>query len=311
MTEVSDILDAFLRQERLPSDYAESAVRFFVPLARQIAALKSRMPRPLVVGVNGAQGSGKSTLAAFLKKVLEARPGLRVAVLSIDDFYLTKGERQSLAQTVHPLMATRGVPGTHDVGLGIKVIDRLMTAGPEDVTPIPRFDKSMDDRLPEDQWDSFEGRADIVILEGWCVGARSEDDEALATPVNRLEAEEDWQGIWRTYVNRQLETVYPALFSRIDCLVMLKVPDFDCVRRWRLLQEEKLKARVAPGSGPEIMGRGFMDAHALERFIMHYERLTHHILTEMPARADAVLDLDRDHQVIRTTGPLWDEPASG
>jgi len=309
VTQSSDILKAFLRQERLPPEFAESALRFFVPLAQQIAALKSRMSRPILVGVNGAQGSGKSTLAAFLKAMLEARYGLRVAVLSIDDLYLTQGERQRLALSVHPLLATRGVPGTHDVGLGIRVIDRLITAGPGDITPVPRFDKSVDDRLPEDQWDSFEGRADIVILEGWCVGARSEDDAALAAPINRLEAEEDWQGIWRAYVNRQLETVYPALFSRIDCLVMLKVPDFDCVRRWRLLQEEKLKARVArtaPRSGDAVM-----DAHALERFIMHYERLTRHMLTEMPARADAVLDLNRDHQVIRATGPLWHEPQSG
>jgi D-glycerate 3-kinase len=309
VTEVSDILDAFLQQERLPPEYAESAVRFFVPLARHIETLKSRMPRPILVGVNGAQGSGKSTLATFLKRVLEARYGLRVAVLSIDDLYLTQGERRHLAQSVHPLMATRGVPGTHDVDLGIKVIDRLMTAGPEDVTPVPRFDKSMDDRLPEGQWDSFESRADIVILEGWCVGARSEDKTDLDAPINRLEAEEDWQGIWRTYVNRQLETVYPALFSRIDCLVMLKVPDFDCVRRWRLLQEEKLKARVArtaPGAGDAVM-----DPRSLERFIMHYERLTRHILAEMPARADAVLDLGHDHQVIHATGPLWDDPPSG
>jgi len=307
LTPLSDILDTFLKTERLPPDYAKSAGRFFEPLALHIAALKSRMSRPIVVGVNGAQGSGKSTLAAFFKYVLETGHGLRVAVLSIDDLYLTQGERRHLALGVHPLLATRGVPGTHDVDLGIKVIDRLTRAGPGDITPIPRFDKSADERYPEDQWDRFEGGADIVIFEGWCVGARAQDDASLALPVNRLEAEEDWQGIWRAYVNRQLEAVYPPLFSRIDCLVMLKVPDFDSVRRWRLLQEEKLAARVARTAS----GSGIMEPHSLERFIMHYERLTRHMLAEMPARADAVLDLGRDHQVIRATGPLLREPGSG
>jgi pantothenate kinase-related protein Tda10 len=82
-------------------------------LAPLVAAAAAHA-RPLVVGLTGPQGSGKSTLAARLPDLLAAA-GLNAGVLALDDLYLTKAERQRLAADVHPLFATRGVPGTHDV----------------------------------------------------------------------------------------------------------------------------------------------------------------------------------------------------
>ena len=112
---MSDWLEPFLARERLPADYAEVVKGVGEPLAEDIA---SHVPAGgLVVGICGAQGSGKSTLTAVLRKLLEMR-GLRVASLSLDDLYLTRGERRELAARIHPLLATRGVPGTHDVELG-------------------------------------------------------------------------------------------------------------------------------------------------------------------------------------------------
>ena len=244
-----------------------------------------RGPRPLVVGLCGAQGSGKSTLAGDLVARLE-RAGHRTTILSLDDLYRSAAARAALGRSVHPLLAVRGVPGTHDAALGLTLLDRLARHGPVEM---PRFDKAIDDRVAPV---TVEAPFDIVLFEGWCVGARPQDVEELAAPVNALETERDPEGIWRRRVNAMLAGPYRALFDRIDRLILLAAPGFDIVHRWRAEQEDGLRARD-PG------GARLMDAAAIARFIQHYERLTRHILAEMPGRADLTLHLDTNRRVLR------------
>lgn len=280
-----DWLPAFLAAERLPDSFAAIVETRYVPMARNIAAWRGQ-GAPLVVGICGPQGSGKTTAAAVLDRLL-SRERLRVARLSIDDLYLTRRERRALAAAVHPLFVTRGVPGTHDVTLGIRTLDALAVAG---TVRLPVFDKAADDRLPEARWPLFDAAADIVLFEGWCVGARPQAASALIAPVNRLEVEEDADGRWRRHVNEALAGPYRRLFDRIDRLIQFTAPDFATVRRWRAEQEDKLRTRR--GGGERIM-----DDAALARFLDHYERLTDHIAHEMPARADIVLRLGEDREI--------------
>lgn len=237
-----------------------------------------------VLGLCGAQGSGKSTLAQGLQARMRAR-GVASAILSIDDLYLTKGERETLAQAVHPLLRTRGVPGTHDVALGLRVLDALAAGR---AACLPRFDKAVDDRLPENAWPQAGAGLRLLILEGWCVGARAQEAGALDAPVNALERDEDGDGRWRRFVNAALAGDYQTLFGRIDALALLAAPGFDVVQGWRTQQEAALRA----GGGSAVMS----DAE-IARFIQHYERLTRHILDEMPARADLVVALDAQRGV--------------
>jgi D-glycerate 3-kinase len=238
-----------------------------------------------VVGINGAQGSGKTTLCRFLEELLYQRR-LRAVTLSLDDLYLTKAERIALARNEYPLFATRGVPGTHDVALGQAILDNLRAG---EATTLPRFDKAADDRAPDGK--RVEGPVDVILFEGWCMGAVPQPAAALREPVNRLEAEEDPDGAWRREVNRRLATDYAELFGRIDLLVMVKVESFEAVRANRRLQEQKLAAR-----DPE--GAAIMDDAALDRFLMHYERLTRWMLREMPERADALIEIGPDQRPI-------------
>lgn len=238
----------------------------------------------LVVGVCGAQGSGKSTLSAAVLARLE-QAGIAAAVLSLDDLYLTRAERAALAHDVHPLLATRGVPGTHDVALGQAVIAAL-DAG--EAAALPRFDKARDDRAPRGDWAQAPAACRVLLFEGWCVGARPQTDVALAQPVNALERDDDPDGVWRCYVNRALAGAYQMLFARIDRLVLLAAPGFDTVLGWRRQQEEELRIRSAADAP------GVMDEVMLVRFIQHYERLTRYILAEMPPRADVVAYLGQD-----------------
>ena len=235
---------------------------------------------PPVFAITGLQGSGKSTLAEQVAARARGE-GLRVAVLSLDDLYLTRAQRQRLAVEVHPLLATRGPPGTHDVALGCRVLDALRHG---EGVMLPRFDKLADDRAPDDAWTRIDGRVDLVLFEGWCLKAAPEDDAALATPINALERDEDADGRWRRHCNDALRNDYPALWSRIDALWFLQPPGFDIVRTWRWQQEQALVARDPQRTG--------MDRAQLDRFIQHYERTSRHLLATLPAIAERVVRLD-------------------
>lgn len=288
MTARLEGLNRFAADHQLPPAFVHLAQTHYFPL---LDWLSNHKRSPHLLGINGCQGSGKSTLADFLARFLGEEHGWNVAVLSIDDLYLTRAERQSLAQTVHPLLQTRGVPGTHDVALGMNILDRLCAQQRGESTAIPRFDKSCDDRAPAHTWPAVTGKVDMVILEGWCVGSRPQPAQALKTPVNALEAEEDPEGHWRAFVNRSLQN-YQQLFQRLHTMALLKAPDFSCVYHWRLEQERKLASR-----NPD--GKGLMSADEIARFIQHYQRLTEANLSDLPHTADVVLELNHEHGIDR------------
>lgn len=281
---------ARLAEHRIPEPEAGGLAALVLPLAAWIRHRKGS--EPLVLGVNGAQGSGKSTLCDLLARVLASAYGWRVAGFSLDDLYKTRAERQRLSREVHPLLLTRGVPGTHDIDLGLATLHGLKSAEPWRLTALPSFDKARDDQRPEPEWPRFRGRPDVVLFEGWCVGSVPQADAALVQSINELEREEDPDGTWRRHVNGRLGGEYAALFGELDRLVMLKVPGMESVFGWRRLQERKLAEATGPAGRHRLM-----DDSGLRRFILHYERLTRHALEEMPTRADLTLELDENRRL--------------
>lgn len=284
-------LSAFLSQHGLPPEFRHTADLYFLPLARRLPRLRGHKDQ-LLLGINGAQGTGKSTLADYLRLAADSLFDWHVAVLSIDDFYYTREERKSLADNVHPLLMTRGVPGTHDTDMLATYLERLQRLETGEHLALPRFDKATDDRADESQWPSVEGPIDLVILEGWCVGSRAQTDDELSQPVNDLERKEDPDGIWRNYVNRQLRAKYEAIFAKLDFLVFMRTPGFDAILRWRLEQEQKL-ADVSPSGAAGLMSR-----EQIKKFVQFYERLTRANLATLPDIADLVFTLDETHAVV-------------
>jgi D-glycerate 3-kinase len=295
-----------LEQLNISDDLTSQLEEIYIPLAAILKAKTKQKNTPLIVGVNGAQGSGKSTLCTLLKTILQEGFDLRVVILSIDDLYCTREERHDLAQSIHPLLATRGVPGTHDVRLGLSLFDQFSNQDAGQKIALPVFDKAIDDRSPEELWHSATTPCDLVLFEGWCVGAKPQEHSALTDPVNELESNEDAEGVWRRYVNQRLSSQYAELFARLDLLIMLQIPGMDSVFEWRNLQERKLASKHKGAGATRIM-----NPEELRRFIMHYERLTRHMLQEMPERADIVLRLNRNHRIegVRINGD-WREEAS-
>jgi D-glycerate 3-kinase len=248
-----------------------------VAIARKRA--RGRVP---VVGVAGPQGSGKTTLVrAFAAKT----PA--VAHFSLDDVYLGKAARRSLASRVHPLFATRGPPGTHDAALFHATLDALQNADPDSRTAIPAFDKVADDALPRSRWPSFQGRPGLILIDGWCLGAATQDVSELGRPVNLLEENEDPNAAWRTAVNDFLFSPCQQLFARLDAILHLRPPSFDIVLDWRCQQEESLLGR-------SLTTR---DRDRIAVFIQHYERITRHMMAG-GRRADIEIQLDARRNVV-------------
>lgn len=253
------------------------------PLVRIVRDwLGPRPAHPRVVGVHGSQGAGKTTLCAALRDSLGAL-GWGVVVLSIDDVYLEPEARRELARRVHPLLETRGVPGTHDVALARQTLARLRSVGPGETVSVPRFDKATGRRGEPEE---VSGPVHLVLFEGWCVGLPPVPAERLAVPFNELERECDPDGTWRHYVAEQLAGPYAALWSELDGLVALLAPDLQTVVDWRTEAEAPRIAAGAPGAIRDV-----------PRFVQHYARWTAWGLEVLPERADLSVHLAPDRSV--------------
>lgn len=290
---LTELIQDFIAANDLPDDFSHIALHY----AKLAAWVQDQWhsDKARVFGINGAQGTGKSTLSAFLKSVLEAQYGLRVAVLSIDDFYLGINARQELARDVHPLLLTRGVPGTHDADLGIEIIEHMLNLKSGESVQPPQFIKALDDCAPRDGWPSQQGPIDLILFEGWCVASQPQAQEALTVEINELEAKEDSHGVWREYVNQKLGGEYADWFSLIDRLIFLAAPDFEAIYNWRLTQEKQ------NAKGHQTGKNNLMSPTAIRRFIQHYERLTRANLERFPDSADVHVQLNSEHGIAKLT----------
>lgn len=290
-----EVLGEFAYQERLPATFGQRFVSWYAGITRHLATRAAAAERPLLVGVSGCQGSGKSTLARAMALIAEAVFDTPATALSLDDFYLTQNERQQLARSVHPLFATRGVPGTHDLGLLNSTLEAL--AMDNGSVALPSFDKARDERTKSVQWRQVCAPVGLIFLEGWCVGIPPQQAAELVDPVNQTELTLDSEGHWRQAINSQLQNDYATLFAKLDALLFLKAPDFSAVSDWRWEQEQRMSDAIREGAHATT-GRS-MTRDEVGAFILHYQRLTEHALDTLPQRADATWELARDRCVRR------------
>ncbi len=287
-------LQHFLGRHQLPESYLSMAESAFSPLIDEFNTQYQVNQKTYIIGINGCQGSGKSTLADYLCTVVAEKYHLATVALSLDDFYLTKAERIELARKIHPLLAQRGVPGTHDVNLAIDTISSLASGNKALIT---RFDKSMDDRVPEANSETITGHIGLIVIEGWCFGAKPQAPNSLIEPVNHLERLEDPDGVYRDYVNTALATQYPQLFELVDSTAMLRAPSFKTVFEWRLEQEQKLIEKLR-STKTDPASVSTMSDQEIRRFIQNFQRITEHCLEEMPTRVDHLFQLNVARQIV-------------
>ena len=261
----------------------------YIPLSFWIENKYKKKGKTLFLGLSGGQGSGKTTVALILKIILKKFFRRKICVSSIDDFYKTLKDRKKMASSVHPLFKTRGVPGTHDISL-VKNFFNFIKKKNFRKFKSPRFDKSIDDRCKKKNWLTINDRPEIVILEGWCVGAKPQINSLIKKPVNLLEKLEDKNLIWRKFFNEKLKKEYKKLFKMIDYTIFMKIPNFNMVFRWRLLQENKLKKK-------SHSKKKIMSYNEIKRFIMFYERITLQMLKDLSKSASVVMLLKKNHEI--------------
>ena len=275
--------DKFKNKERMIKNY-------LIPLCFWISK-KALKKRPYFVGLAGGQGTGKTTISSLIRIILIKYFKLKVFRISIDDFYKTRKERIRLSKRVHPMLLTRGVPGTHDINMMLSFFRKAKSKKFKRLK-LPTFNKAIDDRFNKKKWYDLKNKPDVIIFEGWCVGAKSEKNNTLKKTINSMEEVKDQKQVWRKYVNQQLKTKYKNLYSQLNCLIYLKAKNFSLLQKWRLKQERKLWLSTKSKSKLKIMSKG-----DIINFMQTYQRITQNMFKNMPQYASIIFNLNTNHQI--------------
>jgi len=284
----------FIKSQETKTDKFKNTERmiksFLIPLCFWINN-KANKKRSYFVGLAGGQGTGKTTISSLIKIILTKYFKLKVFRISIDDFYKTRKERISLSKKFHPMLLTRGVPGTHDINMMLSFFRKAKSKKFKKLK-LPTFNKATDDRFNKKHWHDLKNKPDVIIFEGWCVGAKPEKNNTLKKTINSMEKAKDQKQIWRKYVNQQLKTKYKNLYSQLNCLIYLKAKNFSLLQKWRLKQEHKLWLKSKKNSKLKIMNK-----EEVINFMRTYERITQNMFRYMPKYASIILNLNSNHQI--------------
>jgi len=284
----------FIKSQETKTDKFKNKERmiksFLIPLCFWISE-KADKKRPYFVGLAGGQGTGKTTTSSLIKIILIKFFKLNVFRISIDDFYKTRKERISLSKRVHPMLLTRGVPGTHDINMMLSFFKKIKNKKFKRLK-LPTFNKAIDDRFNKKRWYDLKRKPDVIIFEGWCVGAKSEKNSTLKKTINFMEKTKDQKQVWRKYVNNQLKLKYKKLYSQLNCLIYLKAKNFSLLQKWRLKQERKLWIKSKKNSNTKIMTK-----EDVLSFMQTYQRITQNMFRSMPKYASIIINLNNNHQI--------------
>ena len=284
----------FIKSQETKADKFKNKERmiksFLIPLCFWINK-KADKKRPYFVGLAGGQGTGKTTISSLIRIILTKYFKLNVFRISIDDFYKTRKERINLSKRVHPMLLTRGVPGTHDINMMLNFFKKSKSKKFKRLK-LPIFNKAIDDRFSKKHWYDLKKKPDVIIFEGWCVGAKSEKNNTLKKTINSMEKTKDQKQIWRKYVNDQLKSKYKKLYSQLNCLIYLKAKDFSLLQKWRLKQERKLWVKSKKNLNTKIMSKD-----NVLTFMQTYQRVTQNMFKYTPKYASVIINLNSNHQI--------------
>ena len=276
MSDIKNKLDFLSKshKELTGSDLSNKIAKLYADLFNQIKNKKTLM-------IAGSQGSGKSTLSIQIKKYFKKFYFKSVVILSIDDFYLSTNQRKQLAKKLKTnLFDTRGVPCTHNLKLLIETVDKLKRNNFPVYIPI--FDKVTDNKKKHSR---IINKADLIILEGWCVGSKPINPEYLKKNINDLEKINDPNMIWRTAYNQSL-VKYQKLFNKFNYYIFIKLPNWQYVINWKYKQELGLRS----------LRRDNHLKKKLFLFIQYYEKLSKWMSLTSPDICNVLITLDKNQK---------------
>jgi D-glycerate 3-kinase len=267
---------------------------YWLPLAQSLAIQQEKIGRTFIQGLLGGQGTGKTTLGIVLDVILR-HLGKTFLSISLDDFYKTYADRQKLRDR-NPDLIWRGPPSTHDVDLGIQVLQKLRNRPLNIRQPIeiPRFDKSLHNGSGDRTAPEISYKADIVLFEGWFVGMRPLPISAFRNFVPPILSECDRD--FALECNANLDNYLP-LWKYLDCLIVLVPEEYNYSLQWRIEAEHKLMA----------LGKSGMSDQEVTQFVEYFWKALHPELF-MPrmitqdyggSYADLVVEISRSHLPTR------------
>ena len=277
MSDIKNKLDflTLSHKELTGSDISNKICKSYIDLFNQIKNKKTLM-------IAGSQGSGKSTLSIQIKKYFKKFYFKNVVILSIDDFYLSSHQRKQLAKKFKSnLFDTRGVPSTHNLELLIETVDKLKRN--KFPVYIPIFDKVTDNKK---KYKRKINKADLIILEGWCVGSKPIDLKYLKKNINDLEKINDSNMIWRTAYNKSL-VEYQKLFNKFNHYIFIKLPNWQYVINWKYKQELGLRSLRSDNN---LKKRLYL-------FIQYYEKLSKWMSLTCPNFCNILITLDKNQKM--------------
>ncbi|NEQ38257.1 MAG: glycerate kinase [Okeania sp. SIO3I5] len=268
----------------------ETLWKLWLPLGIKLANKRQNLGRSLVQGILGGQGTGKTTLAKILVLILE-KLGYKTISISIDDIYKTYAERQ-LLQKQDSRLIWRGPPGTHDVSLGIEILDKLRQSEnqiSDNLIPIPRFNKSLFNGAGDRIEPEIVSKIDIVLFEGWFVGVLPVEERIFdfAPPPIITEADKKFA----RDMNKQLIEYLP-LWENLDNLIVLYPTDYRFSKQWRKQAEQQMIAS----------GKSGMSDDEIEKFVDYFWKALHpelfiKPLIKNPELVDLVIEINSDHSL--------------
>ena len=235
--------------------------------------------------ISGSQGCGKTTLLKLIKNNFKNFYNIDPLCISLDDYYLTKKQRNDLSKRIHPLLETRGVPGTHateKITKTIQLFDKKKYP-----IKIPKFDKLNDDRLPFSQ--IITSKKNMIFLEGWCCGCPPLSNSFLQKNLNNIE-KTDSEYIWRKYYNKKQKKEYRLIFKHFEYLIYFKIPSFDCVLKWRIKQEKRLKLNKKKNIN-------YMNKIEIKDFISYYEKITKWMMKNTLSKSDLTIKINKNQKI--------------
>tara|TARA_A100001015_G_scaffold44616_1_gene49062 strand:- start:2796 stop:3647 length:852 start_codon:yes stop_codon:yes gene_type:complete len=277
MSDIKNKLDflTLSHKELTGSDLSNKISKSYIDLFNQIKNKKTLM-------IAGSQGSGKSTLSIQIQKYFKKFYFKNVVILSIDDFYLSSHQRKQLAKKFKSnLFDTRGVPSTHNLELLIETVDKLKRN--KFPVYIPIFDKVTDNKK---KYKRKINKADLIILEGWCVGSKPIDLKYLKKNINDLEKINDPNMIWRMAYNKSL-VEYQKLFNKFNHYIFIKLPNWQYVINWKYKQELGLRSLRSDNNLKK----------KLYLFIQYYEKLSKWMSLTCPDFCNILITLDKNQKI--------------
>ena len=203
-----------------------------VPLLSQAYKFQNRFSDRKIIGISALPGTGKTTLGKWLEAI-SLKLKFKIAVISIDDFYLPSDEMK-LAIKNNPWNVSRGFPGSHSVKL---MHEKLLSWKINGELNVPTFDKSLRNGLGDrSHWRS--DNPDLLILEGWFLGI-----EPLSIDINDQNMKSanlsSHEYFYRFNIQKNLNE-YLDVWSLIDNIWHLKPLKYEYMNIWKSNQEKEM-----------------------------------------------------------------------